>query len=125
MQATMNYMRTLTEASNRLTIVVHEASVGITDGEGATVTLQTDNRKIDERAENGLVKLTRKSRWDNSTLVSDIEIDSGPKMTRKFELSPGGTELRISTTMSGGFGGRGGGGENRTVTQVYERPLEQ
>lgn len=124
LQAMMNYMRTLTEASSRITIVVHDMSVGMTDAEGMTLTLQTNNKKIDERAENSLVKLTRKSRWDGSTLVSEIEIENGPKIERKYELSPAGTELHISTTMSGGFGGRGGGG-NRTVTHVYERPLEQ
>jgi hypothetical protein len=120
----MHYMRTLTEASDRLTIVVHDTSVGITDAEGMTLTLQTNNKEIDERAENGLLKLTRKNRWDGSTLVSEIEVDNGPQIERKYDLSPVGAELRVSTTMSGGFGGRGGGG-NRTITQVYERPLEK
>ena len=124
MRAIADFMRTTTAASDRLTIVVRDSSVGITDADGGTLTLQTNNKKVDERAENGLVKLSRKSHWDGSTLVSEVEIDNGPKIERKYELSPAGTELYVSTTMSGGFGGRGGSG-NRAIMQLYERPILQ
>lgn len=113
-------MRSAMAASEHLTIVLHDTAVTIIEKDGARVTLQTDNRKVDERAENGLVKLTRKSRWDGLTLVSEIEIDKGPSLERKYELSPGGTELHVSTTVSGGFGGGG----KRVIVQVYERPEE-
>ncbi len=122
MQAIINFVRTTLAASDRLTIVVHDTSVGITEPDGVTLTLQTDNKKIDHRAENGLVKYSAKSRWDGMTLVSEIDIDNGPTIERKYELSPGGSELHITSTTSGG-GGRQGGG-NRTIVQVYERPIE-
>jgi len=112
-------MRTVVETSNRITIVVLPASVGITDAEGRVVTLQTNDKKVEERAANGLVKLTRKSKWDGDALVSDIEIENGPKIERRYHVAAGGEELTITSTMSGGMG-RGGGG-NRAVTQVYER----
>ena len=59
MQEIMDYVRSVMEASSRITVVVHPASVGITDAEGRTVTLQTDDKRIDERAANGLVKFKR------------------------------------------------------------------
>jgi hypothetical protein len=123
MQEIMGYAQSMMEASSRITVVVHPASVGITDAEGRTVMLQTDDKKLDERAANGLVKLKRKSRWEGAMLVSEIEIEDGPKIERRYKLSAGGEELRVSTTMSGASG-RGGRGDGE-VTQVYERWREQ
>ena len=40
----MNYVRGFMDPSNRLTIVVHEFSVSITNAEGMTQTLQTNNK---------------------------------------------------------------------------------
>ena len=124
MRAIGEFIRSATAASTRLTIVVHESSVAITDADGATVTVPTDDKKVEERAENGLVRLTRKSRWEGPTLVSEIEIEQGPKIERRYELSPAGTELDIKTKISGGFGGRGAGSDG-TITKIYERPLEE
>ena len=120
MEAMLNYLRTLNQPSDRLTIVVHAGSVGMTDADGRTQTLQTDNKKTEERAENGLVKLKRRSHWDEQTLVSEIEVDNGPKIERTHELSPGGTELRIRTSLTGQLGR--GGKEPRLF--VYERELD-
>ena len=109
--------------SGRLTIVVQGAAVSIVEANGARLMLAGDDKKVEDRAGNGLVKLTRKSHWDGSTLVQEIDIDGGPKVERRYEVSPGGSELRISTTVKGGFGGRGGraGG---AIDQVYGRPEE-
>ena len=118
-EAIMDYMRTSMEASRQLTIVVHEDGVNITDAEGRVQSLKTDNKKIEERAENGLVKLTRKARWEGDTLVSEIDIESGPAVVRRYELSPGGTQLEVSTTVNG-F--RGGGPTK--LLRMYDRPVE-
>lgn len=119
MQGVLAYMRTLNQPSKRLVIAVREPMFVITDAEGGVQTLRADNKSEDERAENGLVKLKRKTQWDGGALVSDVEIDRGPKIERRYELSPGGTALRISTKVTGG--GRSG---TRTSTFVYERPPE-
>ena len=124
MQAIANYLRSLMEPSERLTIVVRQTSVGFTDADGRTVTLHTNNKSVDERAENGLLKLKRKSRWDRSVLVSEIEIENGPQLEHRFELFRDGEQLRVSTRMSGGFGGRG----ERSVPpvlHVYDRERPQ
>lgn len=118
-QAIATYIRRMIDPSRGLTIVVRDTAVVITDAEGMTQTLETNDKKADERAENGLVKLTRKTRWDRDALVSEIEVDNGPKIERRYEGVPDGRELRVSTRMSGGGRGRGG---DRTVTHVYERP---
>ena len=123
LQAMANYVRALNEASDRMTILVHEKSVVITESDGARVTLQTDDKKVTERAENGLVKLNRKAHWDGSTLVVEVDVDGGPEIERRYELSPAATELRIATTIKGDRGGRGGR-ETRPFVHVYQRPDE-
>jgi hypothetical protein len=118
-EAIMNYMRTAMEASRQLTIVVHEDAVNITDAEGRVQSLKTDNKKIEERAENGLVKLSHKARWEGDVLMSEIDIESGPTVVRRYELSPGGTQLQVSTAINGFRGG------NPTkLLRVYDRPVE-
>ena len=125
-QANMTFMRSLLQPSERLTIVVKDETFGITEADGKRVTLETTNKKVSSREQNGLVKLTRRSRWDGASLVSEIELDGGMKIRRRYELAAEGTQLRIATTMNGGgFGGRARGGGNdgkRTITHVYERP---
>ena len=116
-QAIAEYARTAADDSKQLTIVVHETAVSITDIDGHVLVLQTNDKKIDERAGNGLVKLTRKNHWDGDTLVSEIEIDSGPKIVRNYALSPGGTQLTVTTTIDRA-------GRPVKITHVYERPVE-
>jgi hypothetical protein len=118
-EAIMNYMRTSMEASRQLTIVVHEDGVNITDAEGRVQSLKTDNKKTDERAENGLVKLSRKARWEGDALVCEIDIESGPAVVRRYTLSPGGTQLEVSTTINGFRGG-----SPTKLLRMYDRPVE-
>lgn len=116
-QAIGDYVRASLEASKQLTIVVHETSVSITDAEGRVLVLPTDDTKTSDRVQNGLVKTTRKNHWDGGILVSEIDVDNGPKILRKYSLSPGGTKLQISTTTDGA-------GRPVNFTRVYERPVE-
>jgi hypothetical protein len=118
-EAITNYMRTSMEASRQLTIVVHEDGVNITDAEGRVQSWKTDNKKFEERAENGLVKLSRKTRWEGDVLVSEIDIESGPAIVRRYELSPGGTQLEVSTTINGFRGG-----SPTKLLRMYDRPVE-
>jgi hypothetical protein len=118
-EAIIDYMRAATEASRQLTIVVHEDAVSITDAEGRVQSLKTDNKKIEERAENGLVKLSRKARWEGDVLVYETDVESGPTVVRRYELSPGGTQLQVSTAINGFRGG------NPTkLVRMYDRPVE-
>jgi hypothetical protein len=59
-QAIGDYVRTqIADVSKQLTIVVHEGSVVITDADGRVVSFETNDKKVDERAQNGLVKLAQ------------------------------------------------------------------
>jgi hypothetical protein len=82
--------------------------------------MDTTNKKVSSRAENGLVKLTRKSKWEGEALLSEIEIEDGGKFDEKYELTADGTQLRVSTVTSAA--GRSGSDSKRTVTHIYERP---
>jgi hypothetical protein len=116
-QAIMNYVRAATESPKQLTIVVHDTSVSITDVDGRVQLLQTDDKKIDERAENGLIKLSKKNHWDGGILVSEVDIEGGPKIVRSYALSPGGTELSLTTAVDGQ-------GRPVNLIRLYERPVE-
>jgi hypothetical protein len=113
----MDYMRMAMEGSKQLTIVVHDTSVSITDADGRVLVLQTDDKKTSERAENGLVKLTRRNRWDGGNLVSEVEIDNGPSILSTYSLSPGGTGLQIATVIDGA-------GRPVNLLRLYQRPVE-
>jgi len=119
--AIANYSRTLLQPAKQMTIVPHDASLSIAYDDGRTLTLEATNKKVSGRAENGFVKLTRKSKWEGDALVSQVEIENGPKFEEKYEVIAEGAELRVSVTTEGG-GGRGGGDAKRTITHVYERP---
>jgi hypothetical protein len=119
--AIANYSRTLLAPAKQMTIVVHDTSLSIAYDDGRTLTLDATNKTVSGRAENGFVKLTRKSKWEGDTLVSHVEIENGPKFDEKYELIADGGELRVSVTTECG-GGRGGSDGKRTIMHVYERP---
>jgi len=116
-QALENYVSAATMATKRMTIVIHDGSVSITDADGRVQTFPTDNKKIDGRAGNGLIKLTTKNHWDGATLICEAEVEFGPKIVRTFALSPGGTELHLTTTVEGQA-------QPISLLRLYERPFE-
>ena len=120
-EAIVTYSRTLLQPVKQMTIVPHEASLVIAYDDGRTLTLEATSKKVSSRAENGLVKLTRKSRWMGDAMISEIEIENGPKLEEKYEVIAEGAELRVSITTEGG--GRGGDDAKRTIMHVYERPM--
>ncbi len=118
-EAIATYAHTLVQPVKQMTIVPHEGSLAIAYDDGRTLTLEATNKKVSGRAENGFVKLTRKSRWMDAAMISDVEIENGPKLEEKYEVIAEGTQLRVSITAEGG------GSDKRTITHVYERPGEQ
>lgn len=116
-RAILDYVRAATEASKQLTMVVHDDAVTLTDMDGRTQTLPTDDKRIDTRAENGLIRIATKNHWDGATLVSEVDVEGGPKIIRTYTLSPGGTELHLSTAVDGL-------GKPINLLRYYERPVE-
>lgn len=119
-QAMANYSRTLLQPAKQMTIVPHDTSLAIAYDDGRTLTLEATNKKVSGRAENGFVKYTRKSRWDGEAMLSEVEVENGPKFDEKYEVIAEGTQLRVSITANGS----GGKDAERTITHVYERPVE-
>ena len=117
-RATADFLRSLTDAQKQITVVVHEAEVNMTDADGVEHAFETTNKKVDQRAANGLVKLTRKSRWDGNALVSEVEVENGLKAEQRYEVITDGMQLRVTTTIQGAGGNNG----KRTITHTYERP---
>jgi hypothetical protein len=117
-QALTSYISAATIATKRLTILITDTSVNITDADGRVQNLPTDNKKIDARAGNGLIKLSTKNHWDGNTLICETEVDFGPRVVRTFALSPGGTELRVTTTVEGQ-------GRPVSLLRFYARPFGQ
>ena len=103
-----------------MTIVPHDTSLAIAYDDGRTLTLEATNKKVSGRAENGFVKYTRKSRWDGEAMLSEVEVENGPKFDEKYEVIAEGTQLRVSITAKGS----GGKDAERTITHVYERPVD-
>ncbi|MDR1989213.1 MAG: hypothetical protein LBQ09_03170 [Acidobacteriaceae bacterium] len=124
MAAISNYMRSLNEQIDRMTIAVHDTTLSLAYADGRVQTLQADNKTVDEKAENGLVKIKRKTHWDGAALLVTFDIDNGPKIERRYELTPDGTELHISQTISGGNGRQNNNGRVPPPI-VYMHPPEE
>jgi len=120
MQAAGRYIRTITQPSNRLTIVAASDAVTITDLEGRSQVLKTDGKAVEEKVENGLVTVKRSAKWEAGVFSVTMEMKDGPKVERRYEVSEGGTELRLSTHASGGQG-PGRGSERDPAVAVYTR----
>ena len=76
-------IRDITEASERLTIVLANSMVIITTGEGRTIRLSPDGTKIKDESTN----IERRSKWDGGKLVTEIT-GLGPKMTETYVADP-------------------------------------
>jgi hypothetical protein len=79
------------DAPERLTITQTESLVIITAGDGRTTRLAPDRKTIKDES----TGLSRKTRWENGTLVS--EISGGPdKMTETYTVDPEHHQLIVT-----------------------------
>lgn len=102
MRAQMEYLRDQARPPQRITLTINDAGVVITDQDGMSVTLKTDDKKAEEKAQNGLVKLTRRSRWTGDTLVSEVELERGLKIERQYAIAADTGQLQLTVEVSGG-----------------------
>jgi len=96
MQAMQTVMRDLMETSEKLNIVIQDDTVIITSADGRVQRLKADGRRVEQKAANGLVSLTRRTRWDDNALVTEVELENGPKIVQTYTRSEGGTQLAIT-----------------------------
>ena len=113
-RAILTYARAATESPRQLTIVVHDTSVN-TMMRTAACSTQTDNKKIEERAENGLIKISKQNHWDEATLVSEVTWTAA-KIIRSYALLG-----RYRTAPSHNCGRQG---RPVNLVRLYERPVE-
>jgi hypothetical protein len=112
-------IRGLTDPSDHLTITETDSIIVITGADGHTTRLSPDGRKIKD--ENTGVE--RKTKWDGTKLVSEINGLGSGKATQTFVVVPETHQLRITVQMEG----RGGreGTQTRTISQVYDADAQR
>jgi hypothetical protein len=108
-------MRDLVDPSDHLTITQTDSMIVITGADGRTTQLSPDGKKIKD--ENTGVE--RKTRWDNTKLVSEISGLGSGKATQTFTVDPESHQLRITVQMEG-RAGRNGNAPPRNLTHVYD-----
>lgn len=120
-------MRTLLrragDAPARLTVVLDGARVLLTDGQGGTTTLPTNNRKQELVTGDGEIDV--RAKWDDEALVVEEDFGSRMKIAYTYSATTVGDrrQLRVRVVISGGPSGRDGRGEPPPLTRVYD--LEQ
>jgi hypothetical protein len=116
-------MRTLLrragDAPPRLTIVLDGARVLLTDGQGRTTTLLTNNRK--QQLVTGDGEIDVRARWDGPQLLVEEDFGSRMKITYRYAaLAQGDTgQLQVTVTISAGNAGRRG--SPPPLTRLYDR----
>jgi hypothetical protein len=105
-------VRSVTDPPERLTIVQTDSMILITGGDGRTIRLSPDGKKIKD--ENTGVE--RKTKWDGGKLVSEISGLGPGKMTQTFSVDPESHQLRVAVQMESGRSR-----EPRTITHIYDK----
>lgn len=104
-------MRDALSPPDHLTIVQTDTMIALTGPDGRTTRLSPDGKKIKD--EN--TKAERKSRWDGSTLVSELTGLGPGRITQSFSVDPDTHRLRITIESEGGRRN-----QPRTITYVYD-----
>ena len=105
----------LMTAPRQMTIAQREREIALRYDDGRAVRLIPDNREHAGIAGSG-VEVTRKTRWEAGTLVAEIRLESGFKLTHVLEPRLEGAQLVVTTTIAprGDFDGQ-------EVRRVYNR----
>ena len=116
-------MRTLLrragDAPTALTIVLDGARVLLTDKQGRTTTLTTDDRKQELVTGDGEIDV--RARWDGDQLLVEEDFGSRMKITYRYATiaRADARQLQVTVAISGGPSGRRGGGPPE-LRRVYD-----
>jgi hypothetical protein len=99
-ETTREQMRQVMQAARTLLIVQHANDLSITDDEGRVVTLKPDGNKVKEQQGGG--NLERKTKWDGRSLVTEMKLEGGTKVTQTYTKVDEGLQLIVSTKVEGG-----------------------
>jgi flagellar hook assembly protein FlgD len=115
--ASREQMRALLAAPKTLVIVQHPDSISLTDDEGRIVVLKPDGNKEKQTFEGATVE--RKTRWDGRSLVTEVKLDGGMKVTQTYVKAAEGLQLIVTTRAEGGPMGR-----TVELKRVYDQALD-
>ena len=108
-------------APRRMTIVMIENEIVATYDDGRAIRLVSD-----DQAHKGIagtsMQVTRRTRWENEKLVTDISLDSliEVKLEQTYEVrlaDPEGKQLIVTSRF---VGGRASNGDPRELRRVYD-----
>jgi hypothetical protein len=105
-------MRDITNAPDHVVIVDTGSMIVITAGDGRTLRLSPDGKKIKE-ANTGI---ERKTTWTGDKLVSEISGLAPDKITETYSVDPDSHRMRITVEVPGA----GRNAPARTVTHIYD-----
>ena len=120
-QGIQEAVRDLMTAPRRMTIVMIENEIVATYDDGRVIRLVSD-----DQAHKGIagtsMQVTRKTRWENEKLVTDISLDSRieVRLEQTYEVrltDPEGKQLVVTSRF---VGGRASNGDRRELRRVYD-----
>ena len=120
-QGLQEAVRDLMTAPRRMTIVMIENEIVATYDDGRVIRLVSD-----DQAHKGIagtsMQVTRRTRWENEKLVTDISLDSRieVRLEQTYEVrltDPEGKQLIVTSRF---VGGRANNGDRRELRRVYD-----
>jgi hypothetical protein len=96
MRTRMNYVL---EAPTKLTIVQADGSVTLTDNDGRSQKLTTNNKKERRPVDNRMVDL--RTKWDDERLVNETWLDDGMKLTETYSFTSEREQLQVVVKLEG------------------------
>ena len=120
-QGLQEAVRDLMTAPRRMTIVMIENEIVATYDDGRVIRLVSD-----DQAHKGIagtsMQVTRRTRWENEKLVTDISLDSRieVRLEQTYEVrltDPEGKQLVVTSRF---VGGRASNGDRRELRRVYD-----
>jgi hypothetical protein len=118
-------MKELLQPSDRMNVTVENDIVTFTESDGRVRKFKTDGKKEKHQFDNGTVET--KSKWDNTGLVIETDLQNGMKLTQTYTVAAGEKrQLVLATKMEGGGGGgmghgtSGDSGERKPIMHYYD-----
>jgi hypothetical protein len=98
--ASREELRRIMEAQRVLTIVSRDGSVTVTDDAERVVSLKPDGAKVKEELAGE--KVERTTKWDGRSLVTQLKLGSGVRVTQTYAKVNEGLQLVLAVKIEGG-----------------------
>ena len=122
MQRMRDVMRELMQPAAMLVVVQREDTVSFTDDQGRVRKFVANGKE--EKHQLDAATIETKSKWKDGALVIEWETGRGPTVVRTYRVDTSVNQLVIETTMKGGRGPGGGGGDRPPIRHVYDAVID-